>query len=119
MTNNRRRLTGHVVSNKMDKTVIVQVDRSFRHPLYGKVLRKSKRYMAHDEGNRCEVGDVVVIVESRPLSRRKRWVVQHIVREDASARTATLEELAAVPAGEATEAHKPETAESAARGGDA
>lgn len=103
MPNRRRRLTGYVVSNKMDKTVVVQVERKLRHPLYGKVIKKTKRYMAHDEGNRCQMGDVVVIVESRPLSRRKRWVVERILREDMSARTAELEELGEISPEEVAE----------------
>lgn len=80
--NRRRRLNGTVVSNKMDKTVVVRVDRTYRHPLYGKVIRSSKKFMAHDEDNVCEIGDLVVIVESRPLSRHKRWFVQEILRHD-------------------------------------
>lgn len=75
----RRRLVGSVVSDKMDKTVVVRVERMERHPRYGKVLRRRKKYKAHDEGNRCRVGDVVRIVESRPLSREKRWVVEKII----------------------------------------
>lgn len=96
MPNKRRRLTGQVVSNKMDKTAVVQVEHTFRHPLYGKVMRSNKRYMAHDEGNECEIGDVVIIVESKPLSKHKRWVVQEIVREDLSARTTEVDDLAEV-----------------------
>ncbi len=96
MANTRRRLTGRVISNKMDKTVTVQVKRTYRHPLYGKVVRKFKRYMAHDEGNECHIGDTVLIVESRPLSRYKRWAVQEIIRSDVSARTAEVESVASV-----------------------
>ena len=95
MANSRRRLTGQVISTKMQKTVIVRIDRSYRHPLYGKVVRDSKRFMAHDENSVCQMGDTVVIVESRPLSRHKRWVVQSIVGEDASARTPEVAEVAA------------------------
>lgn len=80
MKERRKRLTGHVVSNKMDKTVVVQVERLSRHPRYGKVLRVRKKYKAHDEENDCNVGDLVRIVESRPLSREKRWRVEEIVR---------------------------------------
>jgi small subunit ribosomal protein S17 len=76
----RKRLTGHVLSDKMDKTVVVQVERLSRHPRYGKVLRMRKKYKVHDEGNDCHVGDLVRIVESRPLSREKRWRVEEIVR---------------------------------------
>ncbi len=96
MPNKRRRMTGRVVSNKMDKTVVVLVERTFRHPLYGKVIRSAKRYMAHDEGNACEIGDEVLIVESRPLSKHKRWVVQEILREDLSARTMEVADLSGV-----------------------
>ena len=76
----RKRLIGNVVSDKMDKTVVVQVERLVRHPLYGKVLRRAKKYKAHDEGNICCVGDVVRIVESRPMSREKRWAVEEILK---------------------------------------
>lgn len=96
MSNKRRRLTGQVVSNKMDKTVVVEVQHTKRHPLYEKVLREAKRYMAHDEANTLEIGDVVVIVESRPLSKKKRWAVQEVVREDLSARATDVDELAEV-----------------------
>jgi small subunit ribosomal protein S17 len=97
MTNKRRRLEGTVVSNKMDKTAVVRIDRSYRHPLYGKVIKDSKKFMAHDENNECQIGDTVIIVESRPLSRHKRWVVQSIVRGDASARTVEVAEVAESP----------------------
>jgi len=63
----------------MEKTVVVRVERLVRHPLYGKVLRRAKKYKAHDAENACRVGDVVRIVESRPLSREKRWVVEEIL----------------------------------------
>ena len=75
----RRRLVGEVTSDKMDKTVVVIVERRFRHPLYKKVVREAKKYMAHDEENACRMGDKVRIVESRPYSRRKRWLVEEIV----------------------------------------
>lgn len=75
----RRTMDGRVVSNKMDKTVVVEVITSKRHPLYGKVVRTNKRYKAHDEKNACQIGDQVRIVESRPLSREKRWVVAEIL----------------------------------------
>jgi small subunit ribosomal protein S17 len=71
----RRVLTGTVVSDKMDKTVVVRVERVHRHPLYGKVVRTHKKYHAHDEENACNEGDTVRIREARPLSKRKRWVV--------------------------------------------
>jgi small subunit ribosomal protein S17 len=71
--------TGIVVSNKMDKTVVVRIDRSKRHRLYGKTLRVTQRYKAHDENNECRLGDVVKIAETRPLSREKRWRVVEVV----------------------------------------
>jgi small subunit ribosomal protein S17 len=92
MPNNRRRLQGTVVSNKMDKTVKVRVESTERHPLYGKIIRTHKHYLAHDESNALQVGDVVRMVESRPLSRHKRWVVEEVVTKAA--------EIAEVPAGE-------------------
>ena len=76
--NKRRRLTGTVKSNKMDKTVIVEVTRTFQHPLYHKVVRSVKAYKVHDEIG-CNVGDKVVIVESAPISKTVRWVVESIV----------------------------------------
>ena len=75
----RRRLTGRVVSNKMQKTVVVVVETTTRHPVYGKTMRTRKRYKAHDEGNTCAVGDLVRIVESRPLSKEKTWVVEEVL----------------------------------------
>ncbi|MDX9849057.1 MAG: 30S ribosomal protein S17 [Anaerolineaceae bacterium] len=77
--NSRRRLTGVVTSDKMMKTVIVEVTSTFRHPLYKKVVHNQRRFKAHDELG-CSVGDKVEIVESRPLSKEKRWVVQSIIR---------------------------------------
>jgi small subunit ribosomal protein S17 len=71
----KRILKGKVVSNKNDKTVVVQVVRTFPHPLYKKVVRRSKRYAAHDEQNKCSVGDLVQIIESRPISKTKKWTV--------------------------------------------
>ena len=79
--NNRRRMTGVVTSNKMTKTVVVEISRRFRHPLYRKVVHSSKRVKAHDEIG-CQIGDQVQIVESRPLSRDKRWVVESILKKE-------------------------------------
>jgi small subunit ribosomal protein S17 len=79
MTSNRKRLMGVVLSAKMEKTVKVRVDRTYRHPLYGKVIRAHKDYLVHDE-LACQPGDIVRIVESRPISKRKRWVTQEIIR---------------------------------------
>ncbi len=75
----RRTMTGVVVSDKMDKTVVVAVETVRRHRLYGKPMRWTKRYKAHDERNECRVGDVVRLMETRPLSREKRWRVVEIV----------------------------------------
>ena len=74
-----RELVGRVVSAKMDKTVVVEVERLARHPMYEKVMRLRKKYKAHDEENACRAGDVVRIIESRPLSRQKRWRVEEIL----------------------------------------
>jgi len=79
MREQRKQLVGWVSSNKMDKTVVVEVERTVRHPLYGKVLRQAKKYKAHDEQNECQIGDQVRILESRPLSREKRWRVVEIL----------------------------------------
>ncbi len=74
-----RALTGRVVSDKMDKTVTVLVERRVKHPLYGKVIRRSKKYHAHDETNQYRIGDVVVIEECRPISKTKAWKVTRLV----------------------------------------
>ena len=76
----RKRLIGQVVSDKMDKTVVVSVRQTRQHPLYGKVIRVSKRYKAHDEDNTCRMGDQVRIVECRPISKDKHWTVEEIVQ---------------------------------------
>jgi small subunit ribosomal protein S17 len=76
-----RTLSGRVVSDKMDKTVTVLVERKVKHPLIGKVIRRSNKFHAHDEANECKVGDLVVIEESRPLSRTKTWKVSKIVEK--------------------------------------
>ena len=89
--NNRRRVTGVVVSNKMQKTVIVEVHRTYRHRLYKKVVSSKKRYMAHDELD-CQLGDQVVLVESQPLSKNKRWVVEQVLSSDISAQESDLVE---------------------------
>nr|WP_320133274.1 30S ribosomal protein S17 [uncultured Holophaga sp.] len=72
---------GVVVSNKADKTVVVKVERRFQHPLYHRTVKQTKKYMAHDENNACQIGDEVRIVETRPLSKRKRWAVLEIVQK--------------------------------------
>ena len=79
--NKRRRLTGFVVGNSMQKTAVVEVTRTYRHRLYKKVVSSHNRHMAHDELG-CQIGDQVVIVESRPISKNKRWVVEEILSSD-------------------------------------
>jgi small subunit ribosomal protein S17 len=79
MANNRRRLVGRVVSDKMEKTVVVAVERRKMHRVYKKVVASTRKVMAHDESNEVPVGALVRIVESQPLSRRKRWVVEEVL----------------------------------------
>lgn len=76
---NRKQRIGVVVSDKMDKTITVLVERRLRHPIYGKFVRKTKKFMAHDEQNSCKEGDKVRIIESRPLSKLKRWELVEIL----------------------------------------
>jgi small subunit ribosomal protein S17 len=71
----KRVLTGTVVSDKSNKTVVVKVERKVKHPLYGKIIRRSKNYQAHDEDNACKTGDIVRIEETKPISRTKTWKV--------------------------------------------
>ena len=75
----KSQLTGTVVSDKMDKTVVVAVERQVRHSVYGKSQKKTSKFVAHNEGNEAKVGDTVALAESRPLSRRKRWIVTRVV----------------------------------------
>ena len=91
--NNRRRIVGKVTSNKMAKTVVVEFVRKFRHPLYKKVVYSSKRVKAHDEIG-CQVGDEVQIVESRPMSRDKRWVVESVLKRETRTADAGVESIA-------------------------
>ena len=81
MPNNRRRLVGRVVSNKMQKTVVVAIERRKLHPVYKKVVGSTKKVMAHDETNEIKVGALVRIVESQPLSKNKRWAVEEVIQE--------------------------------------
>jgi len=90
-TGQRKRLVGQVVSNKMEKTVVVEVHRTRRHPLYGKVIRLSKRYKAHDEDSACQPGDRVRIVESRPYSKDKHWRVEEILQRAVQIDTGPLQ----------------------------
>ena len=85
MANLRRRLTGKVVGDKMAKTVMVEVVSTKIHPLYQKVIRSTKRYMVHDEKNAAEIGDDVQIVEVRPMSKRKRWAIETILKKSTAA----------------------------------
>jgi small subunit ribosomal protein S17 len=77
----RRTKVGKVVSNKMQKTVVVAVESMREHRLFGRYVRRTTRFTAHDEVTRCQIGDVVVIAESRPISKEKHWVVREIVKE--------------------------------------
>ena len=86
-----KRLVGKVVSNKMQKTVVVEVERTRRHPLYGKVVRVHKNYKAHDENNECLVGDQVIIAESRPYSKDKHYRVEAILNRAAQIDTTPLQ----------------------------
>ena len=81
---NRKLRTGTVTSDRMDKTVAVEIIRTYQHPLYKKIVRSSTKILAHDEGNVCRVGDLVQVVEVRPLSRRKRWKVRQVVSKTES-----------------------------------
>lgn len=80
---NRKTQIGVVVSDKMDKTVVVKVDRLVKHPVYSKYIKRSATYKAHDDSNSCKVGDRVMIVETRPMSKDKRWKVREIVDKSA------------------------------------
>ena len=75
----RKKLTGVVVSNNMDKTAVVQVSRLKKHNAYKKYVREQKKYMAHDPQNKCQIGDKVRLIETRPMSKRKRWHVMEIL----------------------------------------
>ena len=77
----RKQMTGTVVSNKMDKSIVVLVERLVKHRLYKKYVRKRSKFSAHDEGNTCQVGDKVLITESRPLSKTKKWRLSKIVEK--------------------------------------
>lgn len=77
--NLRKTRVGIVSSNKMDKSITVSVERKIKHPIYGKFLKKSKKFMAHDENNECQIGDTVRIDEVRPLSKNKRWRLVEIL----------------------------------------
>ncbi len=78
---NKRTLVGYVVSNKADKTIVVSVETLVKHPLVKKFIRRKKTFMAHDPANECGIGDKVQIIESRPLSARKRWALVNIMEK--------------------------------------
>ncbi|PKO29594.1 MAG: 30S ribosomal protein S17 [Betaproteobacteria bacterium HGW-Betaproteobacteria-7] len=80
-TSNTRTLVGRVVSDKMEKTVTVLVERKVKHPMYGKVMVRSKKYHAHNDGNTAKAGDLVEIVETRPVSRTKTWAVTSVLQK--------------------------------------
>jgi small subunit ribosomal protein S17 len=99
MANNRKRLIGRVVSDKMTKTVVVAIERRKRHPVYGKIIISTKKVMAHDESDEVKAGSLVRVVESMPLSKNKRWVVEAVLETpdgvvvaQAAAPTSTAEE---------------------------
>lgn len=77
--NLRKERTGIVVSNKMDKSIIVQIERRVKHPMYGKFIKKTNKFVAHDEKNDCNIGDTVRIMETRPLSKNKNWRLVEII----------------------------------------
>ena len=77
--NLRKERIGVVVSNKMDKSIVVEIERREKHPIYGKFIKKTSRFMAHDEKNDCNIGDTVRIMETRPLSKRKCWRLVEII----------------------------------------
>jgi small subunit ribosomal protein S17 len=79
---NRKKMTGVVIKDKMDKTVVIEVEKFLKHPKYHKYMKTKKRYKAHDEKSECNIGDKVLIVESRPLSKEKRWVVKEIIKKE-------------------------------------
>jgi small subunit ribosomal protein S17 len=83
MVERRKVLSGEVVSDRMDKTITVKVERRIRHSVYERVIRRSKKYHAHDEQNQCHIGDQVRIIETRPLSKTKRWRLLEIVSQHA------------------------------------
>ena len=93
METRRQEKVGIVTSNKMQKSVVVTVDRQTTHPLYKRVVRRSIKFMAHDEKNECRVGDTVRISETRPLSKRKRWRVVQVIAK--AAQVASLPESVA------------------------
>jgi small subunit ribosomal protein S17 len=78
---NRKTLVGTVVSNKMEKTIVIRIERRTLHPLYKKYITRTKKIKAHDEGNLCQIGDLVKVIESRPLSKDKRWSLLEVLEK--------------------------------------
>jgi small subunit ribosomal protein S17 len=78
----QRTITGKVISNKMHKTIVVQIERKVKHPLYGKYVRRFSKMYAHDEENTCQTGDVVTIQQTRPISKMKRWKLVEILKRE-------------------------------------
>ena len=100
MRNLRKERQGVVFSNKMDKTITVAIKWKEKHPIYGKFVNKTKKYHAHDENNACKVGDVVEIIESKPISKTKKWVVNKIVEENIFKSNETPETVEQILGGE-------------------
>lgn len=96
MPNKRRRLVGRVVSDKMTKTVVVAIERRTLHPIYKKVVKSTKKIMAHDESDAIQVGALVRVVESQPLSKHKRWVVEAVIQAQGAVELETLADEAAI-----------------------
>jgi small subunit ribosomal protein S17 len=94
----KARIQGVVTSDRMEKSVVVSVERQVRHPLYGKIQRRTSTFLAHNEGNEAKIGDLVEIVEGRPMSRRKRWAVVRIVRRAVGVEASEAEAKAAAKA---------------------
>jgi small subunit ribosomal protein S17 len=78
----QRTITGKVISDKMNKTIVVQIERKVKHPLYGKYIRRFSKMYAHDEDNACKIGDLVVIQQTRPMSKTKRWKLVEIIKKE-------------------------------------
>lgn len=78
----QRTIVGKVISDKMNKTIVVQIERKVKHPLYGKYIRRFSKMYAHDEDNKCRIGDLVLIQQSRPLSKTKRWILLEILKRE-------------------------------------
>ncbi len=79
---NKKKITGIVVKDRMDKTIVVEVEKVFQHPKYHKYLKRKKRYKVHDEKNVCKLGDMVSIIEARPISKDKRWLLKEILKKE-------------------------------------